>query len=157
MSSSRKLKFVRRKHFHSIEQPLISLDLKYFTIQIKLGYLKSILQSRSSLLPSYCKINDKKSWLKKCHSYDASVELAINNTEEMGGRVFLMCWRLTCDEVNKRLNPFRNKMANGKNPLCLKAMAKMRLLIVLLRLSWWPLPLASMQMLQASLGFSWRG
>ena len=54
MRSSRKLKFERCKHFHSIEQPLISLDLKFFMIQIKLRYLKSILQSRSSLLPSHC-------------------------------------------------------------------------------------------------------
>ena len=54
MRSSRKLKFERRKHFHSIEQPLINLNLEYSMIQIKLGYLKSIPQSRSSLLPSYC-------------------------------------------------------------------------------------------------------
>ena len=54
MRSSHKLRFKRRKCIHSIEQPLISLDLKYFMIQMKLGYLKSILQSRSSLLPSYC-------------------------------------------------------------------------------------------------------
>ena len=54
MRSSRKVKFERCKHFHSIEQSLISLDLKYFMIQIKSRYLKSILQSRSSLLPSYC-------------------------------------------------------------------------------------------------------
>ena len=54
MRSSHKLKFKRRKCIHSIEQPLISLDLKCFTIQMKLRYLKSILLSRSSLLPSYC-------------------------------------------------------------------------------------------------------
>ena len=54
MRSSRKLKFKRRKHFHSIEQPLINLNLKYPKIQMKLRYLKPILQSRSSLLPSYC-------------------------------------------------------------------------------------------------------
>ena len=54
MRSSHKLRFKRRKCIHSIEQPLISLDFKYFIIQMKLGYLKSILQSRSSLLPSYC-------------------------------------------------------------------------------------------------------
>ena len=52
--SSHKLRFKRRKCIHSIEQPLISLDLKYFMIQMKLEYLKSILQSRSSLLPSFC-------------------------------------------------------------------------------------------------------
>ena len=55
MRSSHELKFKRRKYIHSIEQPLISLDLKYSMIQIKLEYLKSILQSRSSLLLSYCK------------------------------------------------------------------------------------------------------
>ena len=54
MRSSRKLKFERRKRFHLIKQPLITLDLKYLMIQTKLRYLKSILQSRSSLLPSYC-------------------------------------------------------------------------------------------------------
>ena len=54
MRSSRKLKFERCKHFHSKKQPLITLDLKYFMIQTKLRYLKSILQSRPSLLPSYC-------------------------------------------------------------------------------------------------------
>ena len=54
MRSSHKLKFKRRKCVRSIEQPFISLDLKYYMVQIKLGYLKSILQSRSSLLPSYC-------------------------------------------------------------------------------------------------------
>ena len=59
MRSSRKLKFERRKHFHSIKQLLITLDLKYFMIQRKLRYLKSILQSRSSLLPSYCSCNRK--------------------------------------------------------------------------------------------------
>ena len=54
MRSSHKLRFKRRKYIHSIEQPLISVDLKYFMIQMKLRFLKSILQSRSSLLPSYC-------------------------------------------------------------------------------------------------------
>ena len=49
-----KLKFERCKHFHSIKQPLISLNLKYFMIQIRLRYPKSILQSRSPLLLSYC-------------------------------------------------------------------------------------------------------
>jgi len=51
--SSHKLRFKRRECIHSKKQPLISLNLKYFMIQMKLGYLKSILQSRSSLLPSY--------------------------------------------------------------------------------------------------------
>ena len=60
MRSNHKLKFKRRKYIHSIEQPLISLDLKYFMIQMKLRYLKSILQSRSSLLPSYCTYRRKK-------------------------------------------------------------------------------------------------
>ena len=60
MRSSHKLRFKRRKCIHSIEQPLISLDLKYFMKQIKLGYLKSILQSRSSLLPSYCTTRQNK-------------------------------------------------------------------------------------------------
>ena len=52
--SSRKLEFERRIYIHSIEQPLITLNLKYFVIQMKLRYLKSFLQSRLSLLPSYC-------------------------------------------------------------------------------------------------------
>ena len=56
MTSSRKSKFERCKHFHSMKQPLISLNLKYFIIQIKFKYLKSILQSRSSSLPSYCSL-----------------------------------------------------------------------------------------------------
>ena len=43
MRSSRKLKFERHKYFHSVRQPLFSLDLKYFIIEIKLRYLKSIL------------------------------------------------------------------------------------------------------------------
>ena len=42
-------------HMQAIEQPLISIDLKFFINQMKLRYLKSILQSRSSLLPSYCR------------------------------------------------------------------------------------------------------
>ena len=49
--SNHKLKFKRRKYIHSIKQS-INLDLKYF--MIKLRYLKSILQTRSSLLPTYC-------------------------------------------------------------------------------------------------------
>ena len=64
--SSHKLRFKRHKCIHSIEQPLISLDLKDFMIQLKLGYLKSILQSRSSLLPSYC---------IKCHLFRSGDEL----------------------------------------------------------------------------------
>ena len=56
MRSSHKLRFKRRKCIHSIEQPSISLDLKYFMIKMKLWYLKSILQFRSSLLPSYCTV-----------------------------------------------------------------------------------------------------
>ena len=54
MKSSHKLKFEICKHIHSIEQPLITIDLKFFMNQMKLRYLKSILQSRLSLLPSYC-------------------------------------------------------------------------------------------------------
>ena len=48
-----KLKNERNKHI----QHLISIDLNFFINQIKLRYLKSILQSRSSLLPSYCRWN----------------------------------------------------------------------------------------------------
>ena len=59
MRSSCKLKFERRKHFHSIKQLLITLNLEYFMIQTKLRYLKSNLQSRSSLLPSYCRLSFK--------------------------------------------------------------------------------------------------
>ena len=44
MRSSHKLKFEKRKCIHSIEQPLIGLDLKYFMIQIIIRYLKSILE-----------------------------------------------------------------------------------------------------------------
>ena len=55
MRSSRNLKFERCRHFHSIEQPLINLDLKYFILQIKLRYLKSILQTKFSL--NYLKLN----------------------------------------------------------------------------------------------------
>ena len=55
MKSSHKLKNERSKYIQAIEQPLISIDLKFFTNQIKSKYLKSILQSRSSLLPSYCR------------------------------------------------------------------------------------------------------
>ena len=62
MRSSRNFKFERRKHFHSIKQPLINLDLKYFMIQMKLRYLKSILQSRSSLLLSYCSYWHHNKW-----------------------------------------------------------------------------------------------
>ena len=65
MRASHKLRFKRRKCIHSIKQPLISLDLKYFMIQMKLGYLKSILQSRSSLLPSYCMIKAKLCFINK--------------------------------------------------------------------------------------------
>ena len=54
MRSSHKLKFKRRKCIYTIKQRLINLNLKYLVIQIKLEYLKSILHSRSSLLPSYC-------------------------------------------------------------------------------------------------------
>ena len=54
IKSSRKLKFEGCKHFHSKKQLLITLDLKYFIIQTKLKYLKSIIQSRSLLLPTYC-------------------------------------------------------------------------------------------------------
>ena len=43
MRSSHKLRFERRKYIHSIEQPLISLDLKYFMIKVKLRYLRYIL------------------------------------------------------------------------------------------------------------------
>ena len=54
MKSSHKLKNQKSEHIQAIEQPLISLDLKFFIKQMKLRYLKSFLQSRSSLLPSYC-------------------------------------------------------------------------------------------------------
>ena len=52
--SSHKLKNERNKYIQAIEQHLISIDLNFFINQMKLRYLKSILQSRSSLLPSYC-------------------------------------------------------------------------------------------------------
>ena len=59
MMSSHKLKYERSQYIQAIEQFLINLNLKYFMIQIRLGYLKSILQSRSSLLPSYCRLSFK--------------------------------------------------------------------------------------------------
>ena len=59
MKSSHKLKNQRSEHIQAIEQPLISLDLKFFIKQMKLRYLKSFLQSRSSLLPSYCTCGEK--------------------------------------------------------------------------------------------------
>ena len=44
----------RSKHNHSIEQFLINLNLNFYINLIKIRYLKSILQSRSSSLSSYC-------------------------------------------------------------------------------------------------------
>ena len=60
MKSSHKLKNERSKHIQAIEQPLININLNFFINQMKLRYLKSILQSRSSLPPSYCKSLDFK-------------------------------------------------------------------------------------------------
>ena len=64
MKSSHKLKNERSKYIQAIEQPLISIDLKFFINQMKLRYLKSILQSRSSLLPSYCSSLCNRVWKK---------------------------------------------------------------------------------------------
>ena len=54
MKSSHKLKNERNQYIQAIKQPLISIDLNFFINQIKLRNSKAILQSRSSLLPSYC-------------------------------------------------------------------------------------------------------
>ena len=59
MKSSHKLKFERSQYIHSTEQPLIKtwfeeFDLKDLKFYKNESRLKSILQSRSSLLPSYC-------------------------------------------------------------------------------------------------------
>ena len=75
MKLSCKLKFERHKYFHLIKQPLITLDLKYFIIETTLRYLKSILQSRSSLLPSFCRYM----WLPSSGEPRSS-ELAHNGT-----------------------------------------------------------------------------
>ena len=72
MKSSHKLKNERSKYIQAIEQPLISIDLKFFINQMKLRYLKSILQSRSSLLPSYCIRREGKKKKEKDIQYDGS-------------------------------------------------------------------------------------
>ena len=52
MKPSHKLKI--EKYIQAIKQPFISINLNFFAHHTKLRYLKSILQFRSSLLPSYC-------------------------------------------------------------------------------------------------------
>ena len=59
MMSNHKLKNEKSLYIQAIEQLLININLNYFTYKIRLRYQKSILQSRSSFLPSYCILMEK--------------------------------------------------------------------------------------------------
>ena len=59
MMSNHKWKNEKSLYIQAIEQLLININLNYFTYKIRLRYQKSILQSRSSFLPSYCILMEK--------------------------------------------------------------------------------------------------
>ena len=98
MKSNHKLKSEKSKHIQAIKQPVISIDLNFFFInQIKLKYLKSILQSRSSLLPPYCRGCDTEIGNVFTHKNAISKRLKIAISEWRQMKVLLKGFQMTYD------------------------------------------------------------
>ena len=66
----------------NVKQPFINKDLTFFIHQIKLRFVKSILQSRSTLLTPYCNYETNKRNCNRAHETLNRVLARLKNANE---------------------------------------------------------------------------